>query len=209
MWLEEEATARCKQHQPRCWCFVSFISVSSWSHVINIVHRYRNQQQKVLCCHNRSSSVVRTSDGATWLLFCLQTDSPAFCCQAVAIRLNQTAIQAVTPITSFEKRPEGSPNPDRSGLMLVKGFELACLDLYALLPVLKFGVKWAVCFPLTLSHWFKWHGGYFFGKTEISIKMISISINNLCGVIKRFSTGLDSLGHLHLEATEKGESFFH
>lgn len=39
-------------------------------------------------------------------------------CQAVAIRLNQTAIQAVTPITSFEKRPEGSPNPDRSGLML-------------------------------------------------------------------------------------------
>lgn len=35
------------------------------------------------------------------------------CCQAVAIRLNQTAIEAVTPITSFEKRPEGSPNPDR------------------------------------------------------------------------------------------------
>uniref|UniRef100_A0A673VXD7 DCC-interacting protein 13-beta n=1 Tax=Salmo trutta TaxID=8032 RepID=A0A673VXD7_SALTR len=32
---------------------------------------------------------------------------------AVAIRLNQTAIQAVTPITSFEKRGEGSPNPDR------------------------------------------------------------------------------------------------
>uniref|UniRef100_A0A8C4HGX3 DCC-interacting protein 13-beta n=1 Tax=Dicentrarchus labrax TaxID=13489 RepID=A0A8C4HGX3_DICLA len=39
------------------------------------------------------------------------TDNP----EAVAIRLNQTAIQAVTPITSFEKRPEGSPNPDRSG----------------------------------------------------------------------------------------------
>uniref|UniRef100_A0A8C3AJD4 Adaptor protein, phosphotyrosine interacting with PH domain and leucine zipper 2 n=1 Tax=Cyclopterus lumpus TaxID=8103 RepID=A0A8C3AJD4_CYCLU len=38
------------------------------------------------------------------------TDNP----EAVAIRLNQTAIQAVTPITSFEKRPEGSPNPDRS-----------------------------------------------------------------------------------------------
>uniref|UniRef100_A0A3Q3VKT1 Uncharacterized protein n=1 Tax=Mola mola TaxID=94237 RepID=A0A3Q3VKT1_MOLML len=36
------------------------------------------------------------------------TDNP----EAVAIRLNQTAIQAVTPITSFEKRPEGSPNPD-------------------------------------------------------------------------------------------------
>lgn len=31
----------------------------------------------------------------------------------MAIRLNQTAIEAVTPITSFEKRPEGSPNPDR------------------------------------------------------------------------------------------------
>uniref|UniRef100_A0A672FQA3 Adaptor protein, phosphotyrosine interaction, PH domain and leucine zipper containing 2 n=1 Tax=Salarias fasciatus TaxID=181472 RepID=A0A672FQA3_SALFA len=33
------------------------------------------------------------------------TDNP----EAVAIRLNQTAIQAVTPITSFEKRQEGSP----------------------------------------------------------------------------------------------------
>uniref|UniRef100_A0A3B5BLM9 DCC-interacting protein 13-beta n=1 Tax=Stegastes partitus TaxID=144197 RepID=A0A3B5BLM9_9TELE len=43
------------------------------------------------------------------------TDNP----EAVAIRLNQTAIQAVTPITSFEKRQEGSPNPDRSGLSLV------------------------------------------------------------------------------------------
>ncbi|XP_044048810.1 DCC-interacting protein 13-beta isoform X1 [Siniperca chuatsi] len=43
------------------------------------------------------------------------TDNP----EAVAIRLNQTAIQAVTPITSFEKRPEGSPNPDRSGMLLV------------------------------------------------------------------------------------------
>uniref|UniRef100_A0AAR2IGJ3 Adaptor protein, phosphotyrosine interaction, PH domain and leucine zipper containing 2 n=1 Tax=Pygocentrus nattereri TaxID=42514 RepID=A0AAR2IGJ3_PYGNA len=38
------------------------------------------------------------------------TDNP----EAVAIRLNQTAIQAVTPITSFEKRAEGSPNPDSS-----------------------------------------------------------------------------------------------
>ncbi|CAG08640.1 unnamed protein product, partial [Tetraodon nigroviridis] len=38
------------------------------------------------------------------------TDNP----EAVAIRLNQTAIEAVTPITSFEKRPEGSPNPDRA-----------------------------------------------------------------------------------------------
>ncbi|XP_056271765.1 DCC-interacting protein 13-beta [Pseudoliparis swirei] len=38
------------------------------------------------------------------------TDNP----EAVAIRLNQTAIQAVTPITSFEKRPEGSPNTDRA-----------------------------------------------------------------------------------------------
>uniref|UniRef100_A0A3Q2FED0 Adaptor protein, phosphotyrosine interacting with PH domain and leucine zipper 2 n=1 Tax=Cyprinodon variegatus TaxID=28743 RepID=A0A3Q2FED0_CYPVA len=38
------------------------------------------------------------------------TDNP----EAVAIRLNQTAIQAVTPITSFEKRQDGSPNPDRS-----------------------------------------------------------------------------------------------
>uniref|UniRef100_A0A669CE75 Adaptor protein, phosphotyrosine interacting with PH domain and leucine zipper 2 n=1 Tax=Oreochromis niloticus TaxID=8128 RepID=A0A669CE75_ORENI len=36
------------------------------------------------------------------------TDNP----EAVAIRLNQTAIQAVTPITSFEKRQDGSPNPD-------------------------------------------------------------------------------------------------
>uniref|UniRef100_A0A672GAE2 Adaptor protein, phosphotyrosine interaction, PH domain and leucine zipper containing 2 n=1 Tax=Salarias fasciatus TaxID=181472 RepID=A0A672GAE2_SALFA len=40
------------------------------------------------------------------------TDNP----EAVAIRLNQTAIQAVTPITSFEKRQEGSPNPDRSAV---------------------------------------------------------------------------------------------
>ncbi|KAG5274163.1 hypothetical protein AALO_G00159880 [Alosa alosa] len=38
------------------------------------------------------------------------TDNP----EAVAIRLNQTAIQAVTPITSFERRQEGSPNPDRA-----------------------------------------------------------------------------------------------
>uniref|UniRef100_A0A8C5D8Q7 Adaptor protein, phosphotyrosine interaction, PH domain and leucine zipper containing 2 n=1 Tax=Gouania willdenowi TaxID=441366 RepID=A0A8C5D8Q7_GOUWI len=38
------------------------------------------------------------------------TDNP----EAVAIRLNQTAIQAVTPITSFEKRQEGDPNPDRA-----------------------------------------------------------------------------------------------
>ncbi|KAM6960562.1 DCC-interacting protein 13-beta [Aplochiton taeniatus] len=38
------------------------------------------------------------------------TDNP----EAVAIRLNQTAMQAVTPITSFEKRQEGSPNPDRA-----------------------------------------------------------------------------------------------
>ncbi|KAJ3596153.1 hypothetical protein NHX12_002562 [Muraenolepis orangiensis] len=38
------------------------------------------------------------------------TDNP----EAVAIRLNQTALQAVTPITSFEKRQEGSPNPDRA-----------------------------------------------------------------------------------------------
>uniref|UniRef100_A0A671RSU5 DCC-interacting protein 13-beta-like n=1 Tax=Sinocyclocheilus anshuiensis TaxID=1608454 RepID=A0A671RSU5_9TELE len=36
------------------------------------------------------------------------TDNP----EAVAIRLHQTALQAVTPITSF-KRAEGSPNPDR------------------------------------------------------------------------------------------------
>ncbi|XP_051979425.1 DCC-interacting protein 13-beta-like [Xyrauchen texanus] len=34
--------------------------------------------------------------------------------EAVAIRLHQTALQAVTPITSFEKRAEGSPNPDRA-----------------------------------------------------------------------------------------------
>ncbi|KAJ7997874.1 hypothetical protein DPEC_G00216700 [Dallia pectoralis] len=38
------------------------------------------------------------------------TDNP----EAVAIRLNQSAIQAVTPITSFEKRGVGSPNPDRA-----------------------------------------------------------------------------------------------
>uniref|UniRef100_A0AAY5KLE2 PID domain-containing protein n=1 Tax=Esox lucius TaxID=8010 RepID=A0AAY5KLE2_ESOLU len=38
------------------------------------------------------------------------TDNP----EAVAIRLNQSAIQAVTPITSFEKRGAGSPNPNRS-----------------------------------------------------------------------------------------------
>ncbi|CAG5957748.1 unnamed protein product [Menidia menidia] len=44
------------------------------------------------------------------------TDNP----EAVAIRLNQTAIQAVTPITSFEKRQEGSPNPDRQAVPLAK-----------------------------------------------------------------------------------------
>ncbi|KAJ4920130.1 hypothetical protein JOQ06_022319, partial [Pogonophryne albipinna] len=38
------------------------------------------------------------------------TDNP----EAVAIRLNKSAIQAVTPITSFEKRPEGEANPDRA-----------------------------------------------------------------------------------------------
>ncbi|XP_048876309.1 DCC-interacting protein 13-beta isoform X6 [Brienomyrus brachyistius] len=38
------------------------------------------------------------------------TDNP----EAVAIRLNQTAIQAVTPITSFEKKHEGSPSRDRT-----------------------------------------------------------------------------------------------
>ncbi|NP_001121547.1 DCC-interacting protein 13-beta [Danio rerio] len=38
------------------------------------------------------------------------TDNP----EAVAIKLHQTALQAVTPITSFEKRAEGSPNPDRA-----------------------------------------------------------------------------------------------
>ncbi|XP_051916678.1 DCC-interacting protein 13-beta isoform X1 [Hippocampus zosterae] len=38
------------------------------------------------------------------------TDNP----EAVAIRLNQTAIQAVTPVTSFEKRQEGAPDPDRA-----------------------------------------------------------------------------------------------
>ncbi|XP_077567171.1 DCC-interacting protein 13-beta [Stigmatopora nigra] len=38
------------------------------------------------------------------------TDNP----EAVAIRLNQTAIQAVTPVTSFEKRQEGSPDTDRA-----------------------------------------------------------------------------------------------
>ncbi|XP_069019376.1 DCC-interacting protein 13-beta isoform X1 [Embiotoca jacksoni] len=43
------------------------------------------------------------------------TDNP----EAVAIRMNQSAIQAVTPITSFEKRQEGSPNPDRSGTLLL------------------------------------------------------------------------------------------
>uniref|UniRef100_A0A665X884 DCC-interacting protein 13-beta n=1 Tax=Echeneis naucrates TaxID=173247 RepID=A0A665X884_ECHNA len=43
------------------------------------------------------------------------TDNP----EAVAIRLNQTAIQAVTPITSFEKRQEGSPHPDRSDTHLM------------------------------------------------------------------------------------------
>uniref|UniRef100_A0A674P9B5 Adaptor protein, phosphotyrosine interacting with PH domain and leucine zipper 2 n=1 Tax=Takifugu rubripes TaxID=31033 RepID=A0A674P9B5_TAKRU len=36
------------------------------------------------------------------------TDNP----EAVAIRLNQTAIEAVTPITSFEKRPEAKPGED-------------------------------------------------------------------------------------------------
>ncbi|KAM9807492.1 DCC-interacting protein 13-beta [Neosynchiropus ocellatus] len=38
------------------------------------------------------------------------TDNP----EAVAIRLNQSAIQAVTPITSFEKRQEGAADPDRA-----------------------------------------------------------------------------------------------
>ncbi|KAI7812259.1 putative DCC-interacting protein 13-beta, partial [Triplophysa rosa] len=37
------------------------------------------------------------------------TDNP----EAVAIRLHQTALQAVTPITSFEKRAEVSPNPNQ------------------------------------------------------------------------------------------------
>uniref|UniRef100_A0A3P8XVH6 Adaptor protein, phosphotyrosine interaction, PH domain and leucine zipper containing 2 n=1 Tax=Esox lucius TaxID=8010 RepID=A0A3P8XVH6_ESOLU len=43
------------------------------------------------------------------------TDNP----EAVAIRLNQSAIQAVTPITSFEKRGAGSPNPNRSWEMKI------------------------------------------------------------------------------------------
>lgn len=47
-----------------------------------------------------------------------------FYCQAVAIRLNQTAIQAVTPITSFEKRQEGSPNPDRSDMLFSQKFKM-------------------------------------------------------------------------------------
>uniref|UniRef100_A0AAQ5ZDS5 Adaptor protein, phosphotyrosine interaction, PH domain and leucine zipper containing 2 n=1 Tax=Amphiprion ocellaris TaxID=80972 RepID=A0AAQ5ZDS5_AMPOC len=55
------------------------------------------------------------------------TDNP----EAVAIRLNQTAIQAVTPITSFEKRQEGSPNPDRSGLFLKSGAAPEPEDLIA------------------------------------------------------------------------------
>uniref|UniRef100_A0A8P4KFZ7 DCC-interacting protein 13-beta n=1 Tax=Dicentrarchus labrax TaxID=13489 RepID=A0A8P4KFZ7_DICLA len=55
------------------------------------------------------------------------TDNP----EAVAIRLNQTAIQAVTPITSFEKRPEGSPNPDRSGILLKTGATPEPEDLIA------------------------------------------------------------------------------
>ncbi|KAA0724652.1 DCC-interacting protein 13-beta [Triplophysa tibetana] len=38
------------------------------------------------------------------------TDNP----EAVAIRLHQTALQAVTPITSFEKRAEVSPNPNQA-----------------------------------------------------------------------------------------------
>uniref|UniRef100_A0A8C9Y8S9 Adaptor protein, phosphotyrosine interacting with PH domain and leucine zipper 2 n=1 Tax=Sander lucioperca TaxID=283035 RepID=A0A8C9Y8S9_SANLU len=55
------------------------------------------------------------------------TDNP----EAVAIRLNQTAIQAVTPITSFEKRPEGSPNPDRSDMPLTTGAAPEPEDLIA------------------------------------------------------------------------------
>ncbi|TRY94794.1 hypothetical protein DNTS_032627 [Danionella cerebrum] len=38
------------------------------------------------------------------------TDNP----EAVAIRLHQTALQAVTPITSFQKRTDASPNPESS-----------------------------------------------------------------------------------------------
>ncbi|KAI1883365.1 hypothetical protein AGOR_G00230670 [Albula goreensis] len=34
--------------------------------------------------------------------------------EAVAIRLNQTAMEAVTPVTSFEKRLEGLPDPSRA-----------------------------------------------------------------------------------------------
>lgn len=46
---------------------------------------------------------------------------------------------------------------------------------------------------------------FFFRKTlKFLLKSYQyINMNNLCGVMKRFSTGLDSLGHLRLEATEK------
>uniref|UniRef100_A0A8C5BHF9 Adaptor protein, phosphotyrosine interaction, PH domain and leucine zipper containing 2 n=1 Tax=Gadus morhua TaxID=8049 RepID=A0A8C5BHF9_GADMO len=51
--------------------------------------------------------------------------------EAVAIRLNQTALQAVTPITSFEKRQEGSPNPDSAGDAPGPGASLEPEDLIA------------------------------------------------------------------------------
>uniref|UniRef100_A0AAX7URL7 PID domain-containing protein n=1 Tax=Astatotilapia calliptera TaxID=8154 RepID=A0AAX7URL7_ASTCA len=74
------------------------------------------------CEDRRYCFQITSPSGKTYVLFFLLvspyealiqiylTDNP----EAVAIRLNQTAIQAVTPITSFEKRQDGSPNPDRA-----------------------------------------------------------------------------------------------
>lgn len=79
-------------------------------------HGNRKQQQNVLHVSSRWKLLHRRRGrGPALRPTRLLT---GLCCrrQAVAIRLNQTAIQAVTPITSFEKRPEGSPNPDRSGV---------------------------------------------------------------------------------------------
>uniref|UniRef100_A0A8C5BI40 PID domain-containing protein n=1 Tax=Gadus morhua TaxID=8049 RepID=A0A8C5BI40_GADMO len=51
--------------------------------------------------------------------------------EAVAIRLNQTALQAVTPITSFEKRQEGSSSENLAGDAPGPGASLEPEDLIA------------------------------------------------------------------------------
>ncbi|RXN05277.1 DCC-interacting 13-beta-like protein [Labeo rohita] len=66
----------------------------------------------VECEDRRYCFQITSPNGKTCLI--LQAESKKEYEEAVAIRLHQTALQAVTPITSFEKRAEGSPNPDRA-----------------------------------------------------------------------------------------------